>query len=248
MGTPRGAPSSPTEGESPEMLPRLILALLLAACAAGAPGNLRGKMPGAPLTKQGRCVACRRVATAVGTALDNEKPHEDIDSHKPIHTDAGERLGKRTSYAVSELRAMNIMEGLCESVSRPEGLKWVTGPINPQSPKSSILKLVPQAERVERQPDAALQVSSYCDRVLEEQEEVLINAIRSGHGSSELESLEDQLCVNAGTKACINRDAKGLLRKPAKGAKSKRQKPSGKPRARQIHDSKSELQRDKKDL
>jgi hypothetical protein len=79
---------------------------------------------------------------AVGKTMENEKPHQNVDSRKPIRKENGERTGKVTDYKVSELRAMNIMETLCGGVTRPTDVKWVMGPIGPRSPKSSILKLV----------------------------------------------------------------------------------------------------------
>ena len=119
------------------------LALLAGSLMAeAAVGNLRVKMPGAPLTRQGKCVTCRTLVDAVGKTMENEKPHQNVDSRKPIRKENGERTGKVTDYKVSELRAMNIMETLCGGVTRPTDVKWVMGPIGPRSPKSSILKLV----------------------------------------------------------------------------------------------------------
>merc|ERR1711871_472571 len=101
---------------------------------------------------------------AVTTALQLETPHADVDSRRPIRAANGERAGKLTKYKVSELRAMNILEGLCEAVSRPEAQKWVMGPISEKSPKTSILKLVDKSmdpSQYVNGPDPAIQVQSY---------------------------------------------------------------------------------------
>jgi len=60
------------------------------------------------------CAACRVVAAALDARLAAEGAKNDLDLRGRLGPVAGQRSGKKVAYVASELRAVELFEGLCD--------------------------------------------------------------------------------------------------------------------------------------
>ena len=137
-----------------------------------------------------KCTACVAVATQLQSALEAERPRNHLDMRGRLDS-KGVRYGKLIDYKVSELRFVELLEGLCDDVGESYGFRdgvWVKG-------KSSGRTAERKALRKE--------LEGYCHRVVEEQEELLQAALYAG--TLEHQSVEELLCRAYEPKDC--RDA-----------------------------------------
>lgn len=137
---------------------------------------------------QSKCSACLMVATEFVEVLTHEEPRNHLDMRHRLDA-SGKRQGKVIDYRVSELRAVELIDSLCARMKgyslivRAEGKKeWTSD--NP-SVVGARGKLVAEEQGKE--------LVRWCDRMLEEKEEVLMRMIREGT-LSEYEDLEGILC------------------------------------------------------
>ncbi|KAG8640600.1 hypothetical protein MANES_13G069000v8 [Manihot esculenta] len=62
-----------------------------------------------------KCAACYAVADELELGLSNEKPRNHLDMRNRLNS-KGQREGKVIDYRVSELRVVELMDGLCEKM------------------------------------------------------------------------------------------------------------------------------------
>lgn len=122
-----------------------------------------------------KCAACNAVAEELELGLANEKPRNHLDLRNRLDS-KGQRRGKVIDYRVSELRVVELLDGLCDKMQdytlekidskRQEWIKvksWENLTINKQEARAH-----------------AKDMSSYCGRLLEETEDELAELIKKG--------------------------------------------------------------------
>lgn len=80
----------------------------------------------------GKCLHCLGVGAELQRRLDNERPRNHLDLRHRLDSE-GKRYGKVIDYKVSELRAVELLEHLCETMDKydllwlddAEGWRWV---------------------------------------------------------------------------------------------------------------------------
>ncbi|MCO5566915.1 hypothetical protein L7F22_020599 [Adiantum nelumboides] len=133
-----------------------------------------------------KCAACQAVAAELDLAMSKEGPRNHLDMRHRLNSQ-GQREGKVIDYKVSELRVVELLDGLCSrmkdytlELEGPEKGKWK--------------KSVPvESIRDRQQADAhSKHMSTYCGRLLEKTEEQLEERIRNG--SMKVGEVERMLC------------------------------------------------------
>ncbi|KAE8680349.1 glucan endo-1,3-beta-glucosidase 13 [Hibiscus syriacus] len=122
-----------------------------------------------------KCAACNAVAAEIEIQLSKEKPRNHLDMRHRLDS-KGQRQGKVIDYRMSELRAVELLDGLCENMqdytlekidsTRHEWIKvdnWDILTIGKQEAKAY-----------------SKDISSYCGRLLEETEDELTELIKKG--------------------------------------------------------------------
>ncbi|KAF5747246.1 hypothetical protein HS088_TW06G01427 [Tripterygium wilfordii] len=122
-----------------------------------------------------KCAACNAVAEEIEWGLSREKPRNHLDMRHRLDS-KGQRKGKVIDYKVSELRVVELLDGLCEKMqdytlqkidsTRQEWIKvddWDKLTANKQEARAS-----------------SKDISSYCGRLLEETEDELAELIKKG--------------------------------------------------------------------
>ncbi|KAJ0085659.1 hypothetical protein Patl1_09369 [Pistacia atlantica] len=122
-----------------------------------------------------KCGACNAVAEELELGLSKEKPRNHLDMRHRLDS-KGQRVGKVIDYRVSELRVVELLEGLCDKMldytlekvdsTRREWVRvdhWDNITISKQEAKAY-----------------AKDISTYCGRLLEETEDELAELIKKG--------------------------------------------------------------------
>ncbi|CAN0924272.1 Protein canopy-1 [Linum grandiflorum] len=122
-----------------------------------------------------KCAACNAVAAELEIGLSNEKPKNHLDMRYRLDS-KGQREGKVIDYRVSDLRVVELLDGLCDKmqsytlekidVNKREWIRvdnWDNLTINKQEARAY-----------------AKEMSSYCGRLLEETEDDLTELIKKG--------------------------------------------------------------------
>jgi hypothetical protein len=184
-----------------------------------------------------KCSGCSAVVDEIGEALKKEMPQQDLDLRARLNS-GGERLGKVVDWKMSELRALELMDGLCEQVAEKytvaEGSQFysrVKAKDDIQNGKlhvnigddkgstgfgdlSDMLKnlnkqMTPEGKKIKRE------LRVYCDSLLEEHEDEVAKSIQK------VEGLRERLCVET-TNMC-SREQLDVVEKEADASKEKRQ-------------------------
>lgn len=136
-----------------------------------------------------KCAACKVVAVELEAALTNEKPKNHLDMRHRLDS-RGQREGKVIDYKVSELRVVELLDGLCEKMkdytldkADSSKVKW----IKVEDWESAVLSIEKQEAKAH-----AKDMSTFCGRLLEQTEEELAEKIKSGTVS--VGGVEDILC------------------------------------------------------
>jgi len=79
----------------------LLAAVLAAAASASAIGD--------------KCAACKAVAAELEIGISSEKPRNHLDLRNRLNS-KGQREGKVIDYRVSELRVVELLDGLCDKM------------------------------------------------------------------------------------------------------------------------------------
>ncbi|KAK3010632.1 hypothetical protein RJ639_012335 [Escallonia herrerae] len=122
-----------------------------------------------------KCAACNAVAEELEHGLTNERPRNHLDMRHRLDS-KGQRRGKVIDYRVSELRVVELLDGLCEKMqdytlekidsTRQLWIKvdnWDNLSINQQEARAY-----------------SKDISSYCGRLLEDAEDELAELIKQG--------------------------------------------------------------------
>ncbi|KAJ7957993.1 Protein canopy-1 like [Quillaja saponaria] len=121
-----------------------------------------------------KCAACNAVAEELEYGLANERPRNHLDMRHRLDS-KGQRKGKVIDYRVSELRVVELLDGLCEKM-QDYTLKKV------ESTRYEWFKVNWDNLTTNKQEARAYSkdLSSYCGRLLEETEDELSELIKKG--------------------------------------------------------------------
>ncbi|PSS31176.1 Protein canopy-1 like [Actinidia chinensis var. chinensis] len=122
-----------------------------------------------------KCAACNAVAEELELGLSNEKPRNHLDMRHRLDS-KGQRKGKVIDYRVSELRVVELLDGLCEKM-QDYTLKKI------DSTKQEWVKVDDWDNLTTDKQEAraySKDISTYCGRLLEETEDELAESIKKG--------------------------------------------------------------------
>ncbi|XP_071733055.1 uncharacterized protein [Rutidosis leptorrhynchoides] len=121
-----------------------------------------------------RCRACNAVAEELELGLMKEKPKNHLDLRSRLDS-KGQRRGKVIDYKVSELRVVDLLDGLCDKMQ-----DYTLQKID--STKKLWMKVDSWDNITDKQESHAYskEISSYCGRLLEETEDELAELIMKG--------------------------------------------------------------------
>ncbi|KMT19256.1 hypothetical protein BVRB_1g014380 [Beta vulgaris subsp. vulgaris] len=122
-----------------------------------------------------KCAACYAVAEELEHGIANEKPRNHLDLRNRLDS-KGQRRGKVIDYRVSELRVVELLDGLCEKMQDYTLLKT-------DSKRQTWIKVNNWENLTVNKQEArahSKDMSSYCGRLLEETEDELAELIKKG--------------------------------------------------------------------
>ncbi|PON33109.1 Canopy-like [Parasponia andersonii] len=140
-----------------------------------------------------KCAACNAVAEELERGLSNEKPRNHLDMRHRLDS-KGQRRGKVIDYRVSELRVVELLDGLCE--------KMQDYTLNKEEPTRQEWIKVTNWDNITNKQEAraySKDISTYCGRLLEETEDELAELIKKG--SVKVGDVSQVLCQDL-TKHC----------------------------------------------
>ncbi|GMH45300.1 hypothetical protein BSKO_13257 [Bryopsis sp. KO-2023] len=148
-----------------------------------------------------KCGACRIVSEELQKKLDKELPRNHLDMRHRLDA-TGKRYGKVIEYSASELRMTELLDNLCEKMSRytwgyvmpPAGGEMKLGWLSKSKSKDIAYQMDEGEESLRRK-----HLKAFCGRLIEEHEEELVEALRSG--IEEEKGLSHLLCT-ALSKTC----------------------------------------------
>ncbi|XP_020590072.1 protein seele isoform X4 [Phalaenopsis equestris] len=160
----------------------LWLALILANLSLG-------------FTMGDKCSSCNTIADEIQIGISNEKPRNHLDMRHRLDS-KGQREGKLIDYRVSELRVVELLDGLCEKMQDYTLEKLDTG--------EEIWTKVNDWDNFPSDKQEARAYSKYisffCARLLEETEDELAELLKKGDFKPG--ELRKQLCQNL-SKHCV---------------------------------------------
>ncbi|ONK79806.1 uncharacterized protein A4U43_C01F10260 [Asparagus officinalis] len=134
-----------------------------------------------------KCAACNAVAAELEIGLSNEKPRNHLDMRHRLDS-KGQREGKVIDYRVSDLRVVELLDGLCDKM-----LDYALEKLD--SGKRAWIKVKNwdnlRADKREARASSK-DISSFCGRLLEETEDELAEWIKQG--SIETGEVSKALC------------------------------------------------------
>lgn len=156
---------------------------------------------------EAKCTACQAVAAELQRRIDNEKPRNHVDLRHRLDSE-GHRYGKVIEYKRSELRAVEILDGIC-STMKDYTLVTFDDPENGKKYKRwtkvrgvGAATLEPNATKPDGTESEARekQLNSFCGSLLEEHDEDVTQALVKGD-MDERDSVAPLLCSKI-AKAC----------------------------------------------
>ncbi|CAF2224022.1 unnamed protein product [Brassica rapa] len=121
-----------------------------------------------------KCSACNAVAEELESQLLKEKPRNHLDLRNRLNS-KGQREGKVIDYRMSDLRVVDLLDGLCDRMQdytlqkvESKNREWVK--------VESFDNLTNKQEAKAHAND----ISTYCGRLLEETEDELAEVIKNG--------------------------------------------------------------------
>ncbi|XP_020218582.1 protein canopy-1 isoform X1 [Cajanus cajan] len=121
-----------------------------------------------------KCAACKAVAEELEIGLSAERPRNHLDMRHRLDS-KGQREGKLIDYRVSELRVVELLDGLCEKM-QDYTLK-ISANTYEWFKVNSWDNIITNKQEARAYSKA---ISSYCGRLLEETEDELAELIRKG--------------------------------------------------------------------
>ncbi|GJM90019.1 hypothetical protein PR202_ga06256 [Eleusine coracana subsp. coracana] len=166
----------------------LLLAAILAAAASSA--SAIGD----------KCAACKAVAAELEIGISSEKPRNHLDLRNRLNS-KGQREGKVIDYRVSELRVVELLDGLCDKMQDYTLQKSESG-------EKGWVKVTDwNSFRTEKKAAArahSKNLSTFCGRLLEETEDELAEWIKTS--STESGNVGKALCEDI-SKHCRSTSA-----------------------------------------
>ncbi|PKA60567.1 hypothetical protein AXF42_Ash019460 [Apostasia shenzhenica] len=141
---------------------------------------LLGALPLAP-SMEDKCSACNAIADELEIGLSNEKPRNHLDMRHRLDS-KGQREGKLIDYRASELRAVELLDGLCEKMQDYTLEKLDTG-------EEIWVRIhdwdnLPAGKDKQEARAYSKHISSFCARLLDETEDELTELIKNGRAES----------------------------------------------------------------
>ncbi|XP_059460965.1 uncharacterized protein LOC132190098 [Corylus avellana] len=156
-----------------------------------------------------KCAACNAVAEELEIGLSNEKPRNHLDMRHRLDS-TGQRRGKVIDYRVSELRVVELLDGLCEKMQDyslekidSTGQEWI---------KVDDWDNLTTNKQEARAHSKA--ISTYCGRLLEDTEDDLAELIKKG--SVKVGGVSKVLCQDL-SKHCSQTSASQQVEVDANG-------------------------------
>uniref|UniRef100_A0A0E0JUP1 DUF3456 domain-containing protein n=1 Tax=Oryza punctata TaxID=4537 RepID=A0A0E0JUP1_ORYPU len=167
----------------------LLLAAILAAAASASASSIGDK-----------CAACKAVAAELEIGISSEKPRNHLDLRNRLNS-KGQREGKVIDYRVSELRVVELLDGLCDKMQDYTLQKLESG-------EKGWVKVADwNSFKTEKKAAArahSKNLSSFCGRLLEETEDELAEWIKTS--SAESGNVSSALCEDI-SKHCQSTSA-----------------------------------------
>lgn len=142
-----------------------------------------------------KCSACRAVAAHLAEKLDNEKPRNHIDVRHRLDQN-GNRHGKVIDFKISELRAIELLDDLCNN-------DWVLGYQLHSKTNGDEKWILTTSETYGEEIDESLlkaqqqRLRNACSDIMGQYEDDIAGAIRDGLLNST--NVEDVLCIEYGS-------------------------------------------------
>ncbi|XP_073024973.1 uncharacterized protein [Primulina eburnea] len=123
-----------------------------------------------------KCAACNAIAEELELGLLKEKPRNHLDMRHRLDS-KGQREGKLIDYRVSELRVVELLDGLCEKMQ-----DYTLEKVNSGREEWIKVNNWDNFETSNKQEARAYSkdISTFCGRLLEETEDELSEAIKKG--------------------------------------------------------------------
>jgi len=150
-----------------------------------------------------KCAACNAVAAELEIGLSKEKPRNHLDMRHRLDS-KGQREGKVIDYRVSDLRAVELLDGLCDKM-----LDYALEKLD--SGKRAWVKVNnwDKLRTDKREARAsAKDISSFCGRLLEETEDELADLIKGG--SIQTGGVSKALCQDLSKLCSKTRDSSDM--------------------------------------
>ncbi|KAG5018148.1 hypothetical protein JHK87_014003 [Glycine soja] len=122
-----------------------------------------------------KCAACKAVAEELEIGLSTERPRNHLDMRHRLDS-KGQREGKLIDYRVSELRVVELLDGLCEKM-QDYTLKVLNTNTYEWFKVDSWDNLTTNKQEARAY---SKDISSYCGRLLEETEDEFAELIKKG--------------------------------------------------------------------
>jgi len=200
------------------MPPRLLVLALLAFAMSAL-----GVQPASAI--EAKCSACEAVANELQAALERERPRNHLDMRGRIDS-KGVRYGKLIDYKISELRFVELLEDLCTDVGNNFQIFDADAPKKRWRTFAKKLKIKGARAKAMR-----AEISGYCHRLVEEQEEALQAKLYANELNAT--NVDEILCVElskecSGVEKLQSRSAAAEVADEASGATASPKKGSGK--------------------
>lgn len=151
-----------------------------------------------------KCAACNAVAVELESGLLNERPRNHLDMRHRLDS-KGQRRGKVIDYRVSELRVVELLDGLCDKMQDYTLEKK-------DSTRQVWIKVDDWDNLTANKQEArtySKDISSYCGRLLEETEDELAELIKKG--SVQVGYVSKVLCQDLSRHCSQKRDSGSSL-------------------------------------
>ncbi|CAI9755804.1 unnamed protein product [Fraxinus pennsylvanica] len=123
-----------------------------------------------------KCAACNTIAEELERGLMNEKPRNHLDMRHRLDS-KGQREGKLIDYRVSELRVVDLLDGLCEKM-QDYTLEKVDSSSKLWTKVNNWDNLTTNKQEARAH---SKDISTFCGRLLEETEDEFSELIKKGH-------------------------------------------------------------------
>jgi hypothetical protein len=175
----------------------LVLLLLGGGLASGEKfsGTIKGQS--AKTFDDAKCSACTTIVQELSFAMELEKPSQDLDLLTRLDS-KGQRQGKVVDWEMSELRALELQEGLCDKmyeyrIDNDAKLEKLAG----GAEGAKKLRMLGGGQ----DKPTSDKLFGFCSGLLEDHEDIVLRAIRGKEEGDPMLTLAEEMCV-ARSHAC----------------------------------------------